>query len=324
MPYLGLTVFGIAILILAVVWIRNARKPSSRMRVLPPPPNKLGVLPGHPAEKAMLRLESALDSDFEARVKDRVLKQHPTMDDSEWIWTWFHLKRFFLMSAVMKQVPMYSAKVDLAWHEMLMFTREYQTFCERFCGSMIHHAPHAEEGRSPNPGERAWFDWIYGELFLQTPECGRTWGAFYRNPLPQSLLERLEKSSAEELRQELFHMNAASRFPDLHTVFDQLIDKAKSQIAEAKSHLNKGNRPITRDTLSHSAGFGWLGGAMIYLSMSSPDDFEQQMEGLSTEEERKTSGSSSSASSCAGDSNDNDGGGGSDGGGSSCGSGCSS
>lgn len=323
MLYWGLTIFGVAMLILALIWIRKAEKPLSRLPVLPPPPEKLGVRPGHPAEVAALRLESALDSDFEARVKDRVLKQRPSMGDTEWIWTWFHLKRFFLMSAIMKHVPMYSAKADLAWHEMLMFTREYQTFCERFCGTMIHHAPHAPEGRSTNPEERAWFDWIYGELFLQTTECGRAWGAFYRNPLPQSLLERLEKSSTEELKQELFHVNAASRFPDLHNVYDQLIDRAKSQIAEAKSQLNQSNRPETQDMLHHSAAVGWLGGAMIYYSMSSPDEFEQQMGALSTEEERKTSASCSSASSCAGDSS-NDGGGGSDGGGSSCGSGCSS
>ena len=35
-----------------------------------------------------------------------------------------------------------SKKVDKAWHEFLLFTREYQQFCEERYGRFIHHDPY--------------------------------------------------------------------------------------------------------------------------------------------------------------------------------------
>lgn len=34
-----------------------------------------------------------------------------------------------------------SARVDLAWHEFILFTRSYSKFCEQNYGKMIHHEP---------------------------------------------------------------------------------------------------------------------------------------------------------------------------------------
>ena len=34
-----------------------------------------------------------------------------------------------------------SARVDLAWHEFILFTRTYQNFCETHFGKLIHHEP---------------------------------------------------------------------------------------------------------------------------------------------------------------------------------------
>ena len=35
-----------------------------------------------------------------------------------------------------------SKKVDKAWHEFLLFTRDYQQFCEKRYGRFIHHNPY--------------------------------------------------------------------------------------------------------------------------------------------------------------------------------------
>ncbi len=37
-----------------------------------------------------------------------------------------------------------SKKVDKAWHEFLLFTREYAAFCESRYGRFIHHEPHVK------------------------------------------------------------------------------------------------------------------------------------------------------------------------------------
>jgi len=34
-----------------------------------------------------------------------------------------------------------SARIDLAWHEFILFTRTYQDFCDEHFGKMIHHEP---------------------------------------------------------------------------------------------------------------------------------------------------------------------------------------
>lgn len=36
---------------------------------------------------------------------------------------------------------MHSLRVDEAWHQFILFTVQYQDFCERFFGRYVHHAP---------------------------------------------------------------------------------------------------------------------------------------------------------------------------------------
>ncbi|CAH1193425.1 hypothetical protein PAECIP111893_00460 [Paenibacillus plantiphilus] len=301
------------------------------------PPVALGVPEGHPAHSAAKRLEAALSSDFEARVKDRVLKAQPRLRDDEWNWLWFELKRYFLMCALLRNVPMYSAKVDDVWHEILMFTWEYEQFGKQLCGSMIHHAPHAA-GSKPNSGERAWFDWVYGELFEAAAPSSRLWGAFYRTPLSKERIAELQEHSREELLERHFNTAAAEKFEDLRSAMHYLIERGSSL---ARAALDR--RPADRNSANDTANWGdpvymtgILSGALFFASMDSEDKFIQQMDGAQTKEQRdvtnnsscgsspavygsddKGSGNDGSNSGCGGSS-----GGDSSGGGSSCGSSC--
>ncbi|HEY4509168.1 MAG TPA: hypothetical protein VJC13_02705 [Candidatus Paceibacterota bacterium] len=38
-----------------------------------------------------------------------------------------------------------SEKVDAGWHEFLLFTEDYQSFCQSFFGRFIHHRPRRTE-----------------------------------------------------------------------------------------------------------------------------------------------------------------------------------
>ncbi len=50
--------------------------------------------------------------------------------------------KFLILAAANKNGPLTpSARVDLAWHEFLLFTRTYQMFCEEHFGKIIHHEP---------------------------------------------------------------------------------------------------------------------------------------------------------------------------------------
>ena len=43
-----------------------------------------------------------------------------------------------------RMLGMPSRAVDVAWHEMILMTREYHHFCERAFGMYLHHAPESE------------------------------------------------------------------------------------------------------------------------------------------------------------------------------------
>ncbi len=58
---------------------------------------------------------------------------------------------------------MFSEEVDEVWHDMLLFTQKYQRFSEKFLGRMLHHTPNAKH--DPAPQERAFFDWIFSQMF---------------------------------------------------------------------------------------------------------------------------------------------------------------
>ncbi|WP_338553441.1 hypothetical protein [Paenibacillus sp. KS-LC4] len=311
------------------------------------PPLALGVPYEHPARPAAERLEAALTNDFENRIKDRVLKQLPSLSDKEWKWTFFELKRFFLMCGLLRGVPMYSGRADLIWHEMLMFTREYEQFCTSFCGSLIHHAPHAENER-PNVDGRAWFDWVYTELFQQTPASGRVWGAFFKMPLPREWMDEFAEQSEQALMEKWFNAKAAAAYPDMQKTINYLQWRLKSQLHSsdeqakaypggAPSSWNGGYDPVIGAT-------GMLSGLLIFhsLSTSSPNDFAEQMHAAQSKAQRDANSSGSSTYGCDGlgsshDRDDSGGGhdsgsdsssscGGSSGGdgGGGCGGGCSS
>ena len=53
-----------------------------------------------------------------------------------------------------------SQVVDVAWHEFILFTRDYRDFCQRGLGRFLHHVP-AEAMAAPTDAQegirRAWY-----------------------------------------------------------------------------------------------------------------------------------------------------------------------
>jgi hypothetical protein len=153
------------------------------------------------------RLVWSYSREYVDRVKRRVMENHG-IRETEWNNRWFELKRFFLMTALMKQVPMYSREVDQVWHEMLMFTRAYEQFSKRFLGEYLHHEPHDAAGAAAGRTMRGWFDLIYCWLFQPTPYSILTWGAFFRQPVPTKILRDFEGEVSEEVLERYFRWSA--------------------------------------------------------------------------------------------------------------------
>ncbi|WP_409345649.1 hypothetical protein [Paenibacillus sp. MBLB4367] len=317
-------------------------------------PLTLGIRPHIPLDDLERRLNKALSPAFQEKLKMRHLQARPGMSDAEYEWKLFELKRYFVMCAVMRNVPMFSAAVDDIWHDMLMFTREYQRFCDEWIGTTIHHAPHTNV--QPMPGERAWFDWVYSQLFEPTPFSGSIWNAFFRNPLPKPLLEQLRHDSREQLMDKLFNREAASKYEEIKETIEQLIDSTKEHVQRAYDQSPDNgydhNQSDTRDREQDRGSFGAtdammvMAGSMLLYSMLDQTLFEDRMQAQAeeiqeqAEEEDQRNGGDSGGAACGysdssynSDSDSSDGGGGGDSGGSdggggsscsssSCGSGC--
>ncbi|WP_159885498.1 glycine-rich domain-containing protein [Paenibacillus puerhi] len=309
------------------------RRPSPPLYKNTPLPKTLGLQKLVPLQPAVLRLERALGESYAAKIKDRVKTAHPSMGNAEFHWKFLELKRYLLMTAVLREVPMFSEEVDDIWHEMLMFTREYTRFGENFVGSTIHHAPHSGEDVEPDPGGRAWFDWVYAQLFVPTPYSNLIWGPFFRYPLSRELIEELQTASTSGVIASRFNGSAIERYTDIRETASLLAQRAMEQAAAAKPGASY---TAPKPAAGSPEYMPYLAGALMMYSVAEFSDFEGLMEQHFVEEEARqraasASGSSSCSSACGSsywndDRSDHgghgDSGGGSDNGGSS--SSCSS
>jgi hypothetical protein len=71
---------------------------------------------------------------------------------------------------------MYSVRVDEAWHQFILCTTEYSTYCQRFFGKYVHHSPTiAPSSRREATGSKNSMSFI---------EFRERYEAFFREPLP--------------------------------------------------------------------------------------------------------------------------------------------
>jgi hypothetical protein len=270
------------------------------------------------------RMEQGFTASFQEQLRQRVLAAYPHLNLAEFEWKLLELKRYLAMNVILRQVPMFSEAVDEIWHEMLMFTREYQQFCERLTGAMIHHTPHVQKQSMPD--ERAWFDWIYAHLFEFTPFSNTIWNNFYKYPINRERIQLLRELDEQEIYEKWFNVRAAELFPEIRSVIQILIQQAKSQIDAANDSENSFSRG---SNLSSMDVMGYAASAMIFYSLMDNGNYGVNMQAMVQDNnDMMPNSSGSSCTACGTGDNGGSGGGstgcnggGSDGGGSS---GCSS
>ncbi len=78
-----------------------------------------------------------------AGLLQRVRQTYPALDDKQLALVEAGLRQFFRCSlAANKQaVAMPSQVVDELWHNFILYTRNYQQFCQRAFGHYLHHTP---------------------------------------------------------------------------------------------------------------------------------------------------------------------------------------
>ena len=314
----GLFVFIlIVVIVMIAVFSSKGRKRSLKKY---PSPDHLGIqLEG--VLPIVQALDNSLTSSYLERVKNRVLKEHPKWAEYEFEWTFFELKRYFLMNSLLKSVPMFSTRVDDIWHEMLMFTREYETFSKNFYHELLHHNP--KNDSTPIPFERAFFDWVYLSLFESTPNSRAIWGGFLQHPIKREILDDFRQLSEEDLLTKYFRKGE-----DWLEVKRNLIHKMKNEIFHSDD-INQGKKSLSiPPSTTEKQFFHYALGAAVFYSIYEEDQFQEHMHEWYPSEYYKAGhtggGSSCYGVSCSSSSNHDSGG---DSGGSSCsscGGGCSS
>ncbi len=79
------------------------------------------------------------------------------------------LVAFLWISGQTPEVSIPSPAIDEAWHVFLLFTREYNDFCNKYCGGFIHHEPNSDSTALPS-------------LSLVKPTIDRVCGIFGKKP----------------------------------------------------------------------------------------------------------------------------------------------
>lgn len=98
-----------------------------------------------------VRQERLIDSfRFPATVSNRLLEKYPHLTQPQATEVIDGLREYFQICRIAgkKMVSMPSQAVDVAWHEFILFTRNYELFCDKALGRFLHHTP-AEAMESP-------------------------------------------------------------------------------------------------------------------------------------------------------------------------------
>jgi hypothetical protein len=99
--------------------------------------------------------------EFPESIKNKICQTYPHLNNSEVEQVVRGLRDYFqiILLSRRKGVAMPSQVVDVAWHEFILFTREYSQFCSKALGHFLHHTP-AEAMKSKNEAQlgikRAW------------------------------------------------------------------------------------------------------------------------------------------------------------------------
>jgi hypothetical protein len=83
------------------------------------------------------------DYRFPPGIRQRVLTRYPHLNDAQLDLVFRALREYFQLcrKANRRLLAMPSQVVDVAWHEFILFTRNYHEFCRRALGRFLHHTP---------------------------------------------------------------------------------------------------------------------------------------------------------------------------------------
>ena len=192
--------------------------------------------------------------EFPSTIKNKVLKTYPHLGDAganqvmRGLRDYFHL----LHMADDESVAMPSQAVDVAWHEFILFTREYEQFCDKAFGRFIHHTP-AEAVKSPMESQvsikRAWeLSCVREKISHFNPK---------RLPLIFALDAKYQISDGF-----YYELDCSGTMSDLNQNDDHKVVYCASHISISADFAPMSNGKPVSDVQSQSSGAGCSGSGM--------------------------------------------------------------
>jgi hypothetical protein len=92
---------------------------------------------------------------------DRLARKHPALHRKETALVAHGLRHFFLayLMSGNRFVSMPSQVADDLWHEFILYTREYKSFCDKAFGTFLHHTPAVALGENHRDDDGLWRVW---------------------------------------------------------------------------------------------------------------------------------------------------------------------
>jgi len=115
-----------------------------------------------PSQEEILKQQLWIDTyRFPSSVANIVTETYPHLTEPQVGSVLKGLREFFHIcrEAGPVMIAMPSQVVDVAWHEFILSTRDYQEFCQKAFGRFLHHTPAEamqQTGKGPDGIKRAW------------------------------------------------------------------------------------------------------------------------------------------------------------------------
>ncbi|ART78713.1 hypothetical protein B4U37_21620 (plasmid) [Sutcliffiella horikoshii] len=204
----------VSIILFAILLMKLNHSPRNDFKFNNRPPENLGLVNINIYLTVVTLLNNAIEEQFINQIKERIIQKN-NINDNYFEWSLLELKRFFVLTKILKNVSLYSKFADEIWHEMILSTKEYCKFSNIYNGEYIHHTP-----KNPNDplnvyyfaytDERAFFDWIYSKIFKILPENEYLNKKFFKTPLSKEFIKWIDQSSINDIRDRYFCSNQDS------------------------------------------------------------------------------------------------------------------
>lgn len=107
-------------------------------------------------------------------MEEKLFKASKIKSKEEFEEAFLELKKYFILNEVSeKPLGMSSKLIDDVWHQFILFTKEYHSFCHRFFGGYIHHVPNTSFTPINDENGTEYFVDSYINTFGTLPEI---WG----------------------------------------------------------------------------------------------------------------------------------------------------